>query len=51
MAEVLDELALDQIAIGVAPVGCASMAFRYIDTDWASAPTAPAATGLKRSSR
>jgi 2-oxoglutarate ferredoxin oxidoreductase subunit beta len=51
VAEVLDELALDQIAIGVAPVGCASMAFRYIDTDWASAAhgRAPAvATGLKR---
>ncbi len=51
VAEVLDELEIRERAIGVAPVGCAVLAYNYINTDFVEAAhgRAPAmATGLKR---
>lgn len=51
IAEVLDELNLEDKAIGVAPVGCAVFAYNYIDVDWVEAAhgRAPAvATALSR---
>lgn len=51
VAEVLDELNLTGKAIGVAPVGCAVMAYDYFACDMVQAPhgRAPAvATGIKR---
>lgn len=51
IAEVLEELNLENEAIGVAPVGCAVFAYNYIDIDWIEAAhgRAPAvATGAKR---
>src|SRR5574344_2119080 len=37
VAEILDELGLEDKAIGVAPVGCAVFAYNYIDIDWVEA--------------
>src|SRR3972149_1584386 len=51
IAEVLDEMALRPITIGVAPVGCSVFAYNYFNVDFAEAAhgRAPAmATGLKR---
>lgn len=51
MAEVIDELDIQQNVIGVAPVGCAVFAYEYFDFDMyqASHGRAPAvATGIKR---
>lgn len=51
VAEALDELGVEDIAVGVAPVGCAVMAYDYFNCDMVQAPhgRAPAvATGLKR---
>ncbi len=51
IAELLDEMGLENTSIGVAPVGCAVFAYNYIDVDWVEAAhgRAPAvATGLKR---
>ncbi len=51
VAEVLDELGVEDKAVGVAPVGCAVMAYDYFNCDMVQAPhgRAPAvATGLKR---
>jgi len=51
VAEVLDELEIEGKAVGVAPVGCAVMAYDYFTCDMVQAPhgRAPAvATGLKR---
>lgn len=51
IAEVLDELGVREETIGVAPVGCAVLAYWYFDVDMAEAPhgRAPAmATGIKR---
>lgn len=51
VAEVLDELDLTGKTIGVAPVGCAVMAYNYFECDMAQAAhgRAPAvATGIKR---
>ena len=51
IAEVLEELNIENEAIGVAPVGCAVFAYNYIDIDWIEAAhgRAPAvATGAKR---
>ena len=51
VAEVLEELNMGGEAIGVAPVGCAVMAYDYFNCDMVEAPhgRAPAvATGLKR---
>ena len=51
VAEVIEEMSAEHIAIGVAPVGCAVLAYNYIDIDWIEAAhgRAPAvATAAKR---
>jgi 2-oxoglutarate ferredoxin oxidoreductase subunit beta len=51
VAEVIDELGLGDVTIGVAPVGCAVFAYNYFELDFAEAAhgRAPAmATGIKR---
>ena len=51
IAEILEEMHAEEIAIGIAPVGCAVFAYNYIDVDWIEAPhgRAPAlATAAKR---
>ncbi len=51
VAEVLQELDIREKTIGIAPVGCAVLAYDYIDIDWSEAAHGrpPAvATGLKR---
>jgi 2-oxoglutarate ferredoxin oxidoreductase subunit beta len=51
VAEVIDELGIRERTIGVAPVGCAVFAYKYIECDFAVAAhgRAPAmATGIKR---
>jgi len=51
IAEVLDELGVREQTIGVAPVGCAVLAYHYFNVDMAEAAhgRAPAmATGIKR---
>lgn len=51
IAEVIEEMGAAEIAIGIAPVGCAVFAYNYIDVDWIEAPhgRAPAlATATKR---
>ena len=37
VAEVIDELGLEDSTVGVAPVGCAVFAYNYIDIDWIEA--------------
>lgn len=37
VAEVIDEMGAEHIAIAIAPVGCAVMAYNYIDVDWIEA--------------
>ena len=51
VAEVLEEMGMADKSIGVAPVGCAVFAYKYIDLDWVEAAhgRAPAvATAIKR---
>jgi 2-oxoglutarate ferredoxin oxidoreductase subunit beta len=51
VAEVLDEMNLREIAIGVPPVGCAVLAYNYFNFDMVEAPHGRAlavATGIKR---
>jgi 2-oxoglutarate ferredoxin oxidoreductase subunit beta len=51
VAEVIEELGVRERTVAVAPVGCAVLAYDYIDVDMTEAPhgRAPAvATGLKR---
>jgi len=51
VAEVIDELGVRERTVGVAPVGCAVLAYNYFETDFheASHGRAPAvATGIKR---
>lgn len=51
IAEVIEEMGMQDRAIGVSPVGCGVLAYDYIDIDWAEAAhgRAPAvATALKR---
>ena len=51
VAEVIEEMGLQEKAIGVSPVGCAVFAYNYIDIDWLEAAhgRAPAmATATKR---
>lgn len=51
ISEVIDELGLEDKTIGIAPVGCAVFAYKYIDVDWVEAAhgRAPAvATAVKR---
>ena len=50
VAEVIDEMGMEEKTIGVAPVGCAVFAYNYIDIDWQEAAhgRAPAiATAIK----
>lgn len=37
VAEVIDELGLEHETIGISPVGCAVLAYDYIDIDWVEA--------------
>lgn len=51
VAEVIEEMGMQDKAVGVSPVGCSVFAYRYIDIDWSEAAhgRAPAvATGIKR---
>lgn len=51
VAEVIEEMEAEHIAIGIAPVGCAVFVYNYIDIDWIEAAhgRAPAvATAAKR---
>lgn len=51
LAELIEEMGLQDKAIGVAPVGCSVFAYNYIDIDWQEAAhgRAPAvATGISR---
>lgn len=48
IAEVIEELNIQDQTIGVSPVGCSVFAYNYIDIDWAEAAhgRAPAATSF-----
>lgn len=51
VAEIIDELDLREKTVGIAPVGCSVLIYKYMDTDMQSAAhgRAPAlATGIKR---
>lgn len=51
LAELIDEMGIEDKIVGVAPVGCAVFAYNYIDVDWVEAAhgRAPAvATALSR---
>ena len=51
IAEVIEEMGMEDKAVGVSPVGCAVFAYNYIDIDWEEAAhgRAPAlATAIKR---
>lgn len=51
VAEIIDEMGMEEKTIGICPVGCAVFAYRYIDIDWQEAAhgRAPAvATACKR---
>lgn len=54
VAEIVDELGVQGKTVGVAPVGCSVLIYRYMDTDFQSAAhgRAPAvASGIKRADR
>lgn len=51
IGEVIDEMGLQEIVIGIPPAGCAVLAYNYFDIDMGEAPHgrgAAVATGLKR---
>lgn len=51
IAEIIDEMGMEESTVGIAPVGCAVFAYNYIDIDWQEAAhgRAPAiATAIKR---
>lgn len=51
LAEVIEEMGLEDKCIGVSPVGCSVLAYNYIDIDWAESAHGRAcavATGIKR---
>ena len=51
VAEVIEEMGMEEKTVGVCPVGCAVFAYRYLDIDWQEAAhgRAPAvATAVKR---
>ncbi len=51
VAEVIEEMEMEEKTVGVSPVGCAVFAYRYLDIDWQEAAhgRAPAvATAIKR---
>ena len=37
IAEVIDEMGIEEETIGIAPVGCAVFAYNYLDIDWIEA--------------
>ena len=37
IAEVIEEMGMEEKTIGISPVGCAVFAYRYIDIDWQEA--------------
>lgn len=43
IAELIDEMGLDNKTVGIAPVGCAVLAYNYIDVDWIEAGSSLAA--------
>ena len=51
IAEVIEEMGMEDKTVGISPVGCAVFAYNYLDIDWAEAAhgRAPAvATGISR---
>jgi 2-oxoglutarate ferredoxin oxidoreductase subunit beta len=51
IAEIVEEMGVEEITVGIAPVGCAVFAYNYVDIDWIEAAhgRAPAiATAVKR---
>ncbi len=51
VAEVIEEMGLEEKTVGICPVGCAVFAYRYLDIDWQEAAhgRAPAlASAIKR---
>ena len=51
VAEIIEEMGMEDKTVAVSPVGCAVFAYRYLDIDWQEAAhgRAPAvATALKR---
>ena len=51
IAEIIDEMGIQENTIGVVPVGCAVFGYKYIDIDWQQAAHGRAtavATGIKR---
>lgn len=51
LAEVIEEMGMQEKCIGISPVGCSVFAYNYIDIDWAEAAHGRAcavATGIKR---
>lgn len=51
VAEVIEEMGMEDKTIGVSPVGCSVLAYNYIDIDWSEAAHGRAcavATGIKR---
>ena len=51
IAEVIEEMGMEEKTVGISPVGCGVFAYKYIDIDWQEAAhgRAPAvATGIKR---
>ena len=51
VAEVIDEMQVEHDAIGITPVGCAVLAYDYVDIDWVQAAhgrAAAVATAIKR---
>lgn len=51
VAEIIEEMGMEDKAIGISPVGCAVFAYKYVDIDWQEAAhgRAPAlATAIKR---
>jgi len=51
LAEVIEEMGIQDKTIAISPVGCAVFAYNYIDVDWQQAPhgrAAALATGAKR---
>ena len=37
VAEVIEEMGMEDKAVGICPVGCAVFAYRYLDIDWQEA--------------
>ena len=37
IAEIIEEMGMEEKTVGVSPVGCAVFAYRYLDIDWQEA--------------